>query len=144
MAKKKSAKARKKIAAKKNRPAKKAGVKKAAPKKRPVKKTRVVVKKKPAENVTPKKKIAAKKTAATKPAAVVPPHPAPVQTASMPVEPVPSPAGASQPKSSLIGKPIVGTGRPLTENQPLDIVQEASEESFPASDSPSITQMKPR
>ena len=153
MAKKKPAKARKKIAAKKKgaarksssrkRPGKKVGVKAAPKKKRPPK---MAARK-------AKKKIAGKRKVATKPAAVERPPLAPVQNAMIRVEQVPSAAEASQPQSSLIDKPITGTGgeasstllmRPMPESQSLDMVQEASEESFPASDSPAITRRKPR
>jgi hypothetical protein len=136
---------------------KRAQASKAAPKKKPVKKKKAVAKK-PAKKAMPKKKVAAKKKVATKPrttkpAAVEAPPLAPVQTALILFEPVPSLVETSQQQSSLIGEPIAGKGsevsstllmRPMTESQPLDKVEEASEESFPASDSPTITQMKPR
>jgi len=68
----------------------------------------------------------------------------------MPVEPVSSAVEEIQQQFILIDEPLAGTESEVSstalivESRTLDIVEEASEESFPASDSPSITQMKPR
>ncbi len=151
--KKATAKAALKKAAKRKVPAKKI-VKKGTKKKvRPgtKKKTvkKIAVKKKPAtRKAAPKKKVTVKKTVAAKLATPKPavartrPILSPTESVSRKTMPV---AEATQTQSTMMDEPSAAKGiedsrqsltNPVTTSEPLDAVEEASEESFPASDPP--------
>jgi hypothetical protein len=116
------------------------------PKKKAVKK--LAVKKKPAtRKAGPKKKVAGKKAVTAKPTTPKPVV-APSQPVLMPAESVSGETmpvvEAAQSQSTMMDEPYAARGKdsrqsltnPVTSSEPFDAVEEASEESFPASDPP--------
>ena len=116
-------------------------------KKKAVKKV-AIMKKLATRKAAPKKKVAVKKTAAAKlttPKSVVAssqPVPKPAQSVSGETMPV---VEATQSQTTIMDEPYAAKGiedsrqslaNPVTSSEPLDAVEEASEESFPASDPP--------
>jgi hypothetical protein len=152
MAKKKAKAAKRKLPAKtivRKRTKKKVkpGAKKKALKKVAVKKN-LATQKKATGKAAPKKKFTVKRTVAARPAtskpAVAPSQPIPMPAESVSGETMPV-VEATQSRSTMMDEPLAAKGvkgspQSLTNRLPtselLDAVEEASEESFPASDPP--------